>query len=264
MIFAASVTEACMHGKTNLTIQDYFRRSGAYRRDTPRVCGHRSTTEKWTTAFSRALAAAQSDSKPDTPGLTIRDYIARPLIAKTRLNPFASEPQRDRLHDTPNPDPLKDTEAMEAPSDDDKTMPAPLPDKPPGRPAIEKGRIMASINKAARKYQLPKRLLQAVVRAESDFQVRAVSPAGAQGLMQLMPATARDLGVEDPFDIDQNIDGGAKYLRSMLDQFGGDLKLALSAYNAGPGNVIKFKGQVPFSETRAYIDRVMRFAGRYA
>jgi soluble lytic murein transglycosylase-like protein len=123
---------------------------------------------------------------------------------------------------------------------------------------------MASISKAAQKYHLPKRLLQAVVRAESDFQVRAVSSAGAQGLMQLMPATAKELGVQDPFDIDQNIDGGAKYLRSMLDQFGGDLRLALSAYNAGPGNVIKYNGQVPFAETRAYIDRVMRFSGRTA
>lgn len=253
-----------MHGKTNLTIQDYFRRNGVYRRDTARVCGHRSATEKWGTAFSKALAAAQSGSKPNTAGLSIRDYMARPLIAKTRPNTFASERKRDRLHGASNPDPLRDADAIEAPSDDGKTAPAPLPRESSSRPAIEKSQIMASITKAARKYQLPQRLLQAVVQAESDFHVRAVSPAGAQGLMQLMPATARELGVQNPFDINQNIDGGAKYLRSMLDQFGGDLELALSAYNAGPGNVTKYKGQVPFAETRAYVDRVMRFAGRYA
>lgn len=250
-----------MHGTTNLTIQDYFRRSGVYRRDTARARDHGSTTEKWDTAFSKALAAAQSGSGPITRGLSIRDYMARPLMAKREPNTFVSIPTCNRCHNTPDPKPSRHSDAIEASSDDDKMT---LPEKSTSRPSIEKNQIMASIDKAARKYQLPRRLLQAVVRAESDFRVRAVSPAGAQGLMQLMPATAGELGVQDPFDIDQNIDGGARYLRSMLDQFGGDLELALSAYNAGPGNVIKYKGQVPFAETRAYVDRVMRFAGRYA
>ncbi len=253
-----------MHGKTNLTIQDYFRRSGVYRTATARACDHRTSAEKCGTVFSRALAAAQSGSRPNTQGLSVRDYMARPLIAKRELNTIVSIPRRDRIDGTPNPEPLRESDAIEAASDHDRTTPVPLPATPPSRPASEKNQIMASINRAARKYQLPKRLLQAVVRAESDFHVRAVSPAGAQGLMQLMPATARELGVQDPYDIDQNIDGGAKYLRGMLDQFGGDLRLALSAYNAGPGNVIKYKGRVPFAETRAYVDRVMRFAGRYA
>ena len=88
----------------------------------------------------------------------------------------------------------------------------------------------------------------------------AVSRAGAQGLMQLMPATAKELGVTKPFDIDQNIDGGSRYLRKMLDTFDGDVKQALAAYNAGPGTVRKYAGNVPYPETIQYIDRVLRFS----
>jgi soluble lytic murein transglycosylase-like protein len=79
--------------------------------------------------------------------------------------------------------------------------------------------------------------------------------------MQLMPETASDLGVTDPFNVRQNIDGGARYLRQMLDRFGGRLDLALAAYNAGPGAVEKYDGRVPYPETREYVKRVMRFAG---
>ena len=82
--------------------------------------------------------------------------------------------------------------------------------------------------------------------------------------MQLMPATARELGVTDCFDINQNIDGGTKYLRRMLDQFGGNIKKALAAYNAGPGTVIKYNGRVPYPETRQYVKRVLRFTGQSA
>ena len=118
--------------------------------------------------------------------------------------------------------------------------------------------IADSIKNAARKYNLSEKLIESVIRAESNFQADAVSPAGAQGLMQLMPATAKDLGVDDPFDVQQNIDGGASYLRQMLDRFGQDVRLALAAYNAGPGTVEKYNGNVPYRETQAYIERVLR------
>lgn len=124
--------------------------------------------------------------------------------------------------------------------------------------------IDLSIAKAARKHSLPPSLIRAVIRAESNFRADARSPAGAQGLMQLMPATARELGVNDSFNIDQNIDGGSRYLRQMLDRYSGDLRMALAAYNAGPGNVDKYGGQVPFAETRHYIDRVLRFSRQTA
>jgi soluble lytic murein transglycosylase-like protein len=118
--------------------------------------------------------------------------------------------------------------------------------------------IAESIKTAAGKYNLPEKLIASVIRAESNFQADAVSPAGARGLMQLMPATAKELGVDDPFDVRQNIDGGAGYLRQMLDRFKGDLRLALAAYNAGPGTVEKYNGNVPFPETQNYIQRVLK------
>lgn len=118
--------------------------------------------------------------------------------------------------------------------------------------------IADSIKSAARRYNLPEKLIASVIQAESNFQVDAVSPAGAQGLMQLMPATARELGVDDPFDVRQNIDGGAGYLRRMLDRFEGDVRLALAAYNAGPGTVKKYNGNVPYRETQNYIERVLK------
>ncbi len=111
-----------------------------------------------------------------------------------------------------------------------------------------------SIAKAADTYNLSAELIASIIRAESNFQPDAVSPAGAQGLMQLMPATARELGVTDPFDVQQNIDGGARYIRQMLDRFGGDVKLALAAYNAGPGTVERYDGDVPYRETRNYVE----------
>jgi soluble lytic murein transglycosylase-like protein len=121
----------------------------------------------------------------------------------------------------------------------------------------------ATFNRLAAKYGVPAGLAKAVARAESGFRADATSGAGAQGLMQLMPATARGLGVHDPFDPEQNAEGGVKYLRSLLDRFHGDAKLALAGYNAGPNAVAKFGGVPPYAETQAYVTRVLGYARDY-
>jgi soluble lytic murein transglycosylase-like protein len=112
-------------------------------------------------------------------------------------------------------------------------------------------------------YGLDCNLVKAVIRAESGFNAFAISPKGAMGLMQLMPETSRDLGVVNPFDPWQNIDGGARYLRMMLDRFNNDTILALAAYNAGPEAVCKNGGVPPIDETQTYVRRVMDFYARY-
>lgn len=119
------------------------------------------------------------------------------------------------------------------------------------------------IESTSRKYGLDPALVKAVIRAESGYRPDAISGAGAQGLMQLMPGTARGLGVSDPFDPAQNIDGGVRYLKSQIDRFG-DVKLALAAYNAGPGAVAKFGGIPPYRETQNYVNKVLSYREDYA
>lgn len=115
----------------------------------------------------------------------------------------------------------------------------------------------SEINTAATKYGIDPALLAGLVKQESGFNPNATSAAGAKGLTQLMPATARSLGVTDATDPAQALDGGAKYLKQMLDQFGGDERLALAAYNAGPGAVTRFGGIPPYAETKAYVEKVL-------
>lgn len=118
-------------------------------------------------------------------------------------------------------------------------------------------RINDAIDSASEKYNISADLIRAVVSQESSFNPSALSSSGAQGLMQLMPSTANMLGVTNPWNIEQNINGGTKYLSQQLSAFNGDLSLALAAYNAGPNAVKKYGGVPPYSETQNYVNKIM-------
>lgn len=128
---------------------------------------------------------------------------------------------------------------------------------------LKLGKYAAQINKAAKEYSVDGSLLRALIHAESGFDPQALSHMGAQGLTQLMPATATSMGVSNAFDPGQNIRGGARYLSGLLKTFKGDVRLATAAYNAGPGAVRKYGGVPPYAETQVYVDRVGLLAKRY-
>jgi hypothetical protein len=234
------------------------------------------------TDFNRVLAACRAKISGTAAihknGLTAGDYLANPVISKSAVSgdfsqkssPAASKADTDPERTASIKMTNADVDAFCKKSEWEPTIKPITRDQPndlssPSKAVriYESDVVERSIQKAAKKYNLPPALIKAVIKAESNFDTNAVSSAGAQGLMQLMPATARELGVNNSFDIDQNIDGGSHYLRKMLDKFGGNTKLALAAYNAGPGAVEKFKGNVPYPETRNYIKRVMRFSAWY-
>jgi hypothetical protein len=128
------------------------------------------------------------------------------------------------------------------------------------RPNIDMGTFDQFITKAADKYKVDSALIKAVIKAESNFNHHAVSPVGAQGLMQLMPATAYQLQVEDAFHPEKNIDGGVRYLSYLLKLYRGNLTLALAAYNAGEGAVAKYNNQIPpYNETKNYVKKVLSY-----
>ena len=217
-------------------------------------------------------------SQAKSGGLKITDYLTRPVHAKYKFKlrpavPPAEKnianidkfPQRPTLSSTGKTAENTATQPLAKIKDIFKSRLFTSRLTEEQTVSRERQKIKNSILKAAQKYDLPVNLIKSVIRAESNFQVKAVSRAGAQGLMQLMPATARELGVKNPFNIEQNIDGGSRYLRKMLDSFGGDLKLALAAYNAGPEAVIKYGGKIPpYRETQQYVRRVLRFARQMA
>lgn len=118
--------------------------------------------------------------------------------------------------------------------------------------------IHAHIQEVAARYDLSPRLIAAIIEAESEFNPRAVSRKGARGLMQLMPETAASLQVAEPFDPFENIEGGVRHLRALMDRFNGNLPLVLAAYNAGEQAVAQYRGVPPYRETRRYVARIMR------
>ena len=141
--------------------------------------------------------------------------------------------------------------ALPAPADAHASIAAP-PAKSAPAPALNQ-----IVNSASAVYHLDPDLVNSVIHAESGFNVRAVSPKGARGLMQLMPGTANQLGVSDAFDPQTNVEGGSRYLRELLERYNFDLVKALAAYNAGPQRVEQYQGVPPFRETRAYVARIV-------
>jgi soluble lytic murein transglycosylase-like protein len=123
--------------------------------------------------------------------------------------------------------------------------------------------IDALVQQNASIWQVDPALIKSVIANESSFNANATSPVGAQGLMQLMPETAASLGVKNPYDPAQNVAGGTRYLRGLLDRFNGDTKLAVAAYNAGPGAVEKYNGVPPYAETQSYVQNVLGSFDRY-
>ena len=206
--------------------------------------------------FDHMLSSCLAGKK--TMGLTAADYLANPVKLRSKgLGMQVLESEGDALKKSEKPRNLNPSEVAGAHSRKQVKQ----NDEESSMHYSDYEKIEQSIEKAAQNHGLPYDLIKGVIKAESDFQVRAKSRAGALGLMQLMPATARELGVQDPFDIDQNIDGGTRYLKKMMVRFGNDTKKALAAYNSGPGTVERYGGHVPYKETRQYVDRVLKFSG---
>jgi soluble lytic murein transglycosylase-like protein len=144
-------------------------------------------------------------------------------------------------------------ELAPAPSGDDANAPAPVPPE----------QIDQLVTQNANIWQVDPALIKSVIANESSFNANATSPVGAQGLMQLMPETAASLGVKNPYDPAQNVAGGTRYLKGLLDRFNGDTRLAVAAYNAGPGAVEKYGDVPPYAETQSYVKNVLGSLDQY-
>jgi hypothetical protein len=187
----------------------------------------------------------------------VRDEI--PLTANvTNFQPISNiDSQKSKLVLSENP--VHPNIMNSQPKEEDHTL-AEIEHRLTPVDSNEPGRLFHPvIIKTSIRYQIDPALVKAIIMAESGFNSRAISKNGAIGLMQLMPETAQELNVEDIFNPEQNIDGGVRYFKQLVNQFSGDLKLALAAYNAGSKTVRQFKGIPPFKETQDYIEKVFKY-----
>ena len=259
-----------------LTIRDYLAQSSTTKdiMRRPKIPSLRpdAASDPFTRLLTSSMHRNKKSLNPPVKGLTAVDYLANPIAVNQRAQPKNTNtpPITNLKEEGPNPLVFSaapsDSPANPTAGEATTVISIERPSQQVNTSSSIRGNANDSetidlcIREAADKYNIAPNLIKAVVKAESNYNINAISRAGAQGLMQLMPDTARELGVDDPFDIRQNIDGGTRYLRQMLDLFDGDIRKALSAYNAGPGNVIKYGGQVPFSETKQYVSRVLKTA----
>ena len=243
---------------THPTIRAFAKRYGHF--GSRSIARHPQDDSTFRRLVQSVYAQGNRSTHRGAQGLTIQDYWRRAVAGQSHCARFGTHrqtPSESAPPEPPAPTDQKPAAAVTAVKGCQLSeATAAAHQDPTGQHAIDQ-----AVAAASQRHGLPAALIRSVIQHESNFNPRAVSPAGALGLMQLMPGTASELGVQNPFDISQNVDGGSRYLRKMLDRFGGDLRKALAAYNAGPGTVRRYDGVPPYPETHSYIRRVLASAG---
>jgi Rod binding domain-containing protein len=227
----------------------------------------------YSSMFDEELSKKIAGSSPGSLSELLYKSLEKTLVAENKpegdaelskkinlqIKPVPLRLSIDKAIHLPHSSAVKNSEPIKAPVTKPEKLSTPSPRFPilkiGSDPILEK--YGDSIVQASKQYNVSPRLIYSVIAAESGGRYDAVSSRGAKGLMQLADSTAEQMGVSDSLDPHENIIGGTKYLRELLDRYDGDLRLTLAAYNAGPGTVSKFNGVPPFSETREYIDKVL-------
>jgi soluble lytic murein transglycosylase-like protein len=224
--------------------------------------------DTYTSMFDEQLARSVAGSSPDSLSQMLYKSLEKHLEGAEADTGADAPAKNTKLHEKPDVAPLDQSDlqpteaapATDGPASTIEKSPA-TQVSPVSMPKVSTDPILKdygeTISKAARTYRVDPRLVYSVIKAESNGQSDAVSPNGAKGLMQLIDSTATEMGVADSLDPHQNIHGGTKYLRQLLDRYDGNVKLAVAAYNAGPGAVSKYDGVPPYPETQRYVEKVL-------